>query len=189
MRVTREQAEQNRRAVVDAAGKLFRERGFDGVSLTELMGSVGLTQGGFYKQFQSKDELAVEACDRALEKGADAWKRAAAAAGTNAYAALVERYLTMRHRARVGDGCVFAALAADAARHGDALPRHVEAGMKTYVGILEDALPGAAPDAALAAFSTMVGALLLARAVDDDAYARRILDAASASLLGRGPAA
>jgi TetR/AcrR family transcriptional repressor of nem operon len=101
---------------------------------------------------------------------------------------LVERYLTMRHRARVGEGCVFAALAGDAARHGPELPRHVEAGMKTYVGILADAMPGADPDAALAAFSTMVGALLLARAVDDDAYARRILDAAAASLLGRTPA-
>ncbi|WP_296949346.1 TetR/AcrR family transcriptional regulator [uncultured Massilia sp.] len=187
MRVSREQAEDNRRAVVEAAGKLFRERGFDGVGLNELMGSVGLTHGGFYKQFASKDALALEACERALEKGADGWRRAADAAnaeGKDAYAALVERYLAPGHRANVGTGCAFAALAADAARHGPELPRRFEAGIKTYAAILEDAMPDAAPDAALATFSTMVGALLLARAVEDEDYARRILAAAAASLLG-----
>ncbi len=190
MRVTREQAEENRRAVVEAAGRLFRERGFDGVGLNELMGSVGLTQGGFYKQFTSKDALAAEACEHALEKGAEGWHRAAAAAneaGTDGYQALVARYLTPGHRANVGAGCAFAALAADAARHGRELPRRFEAGVKTYAGILEEAMPDAAPDAALATFSTMVGALLLARAVEDDGYARRILDAAAASLLGDRP--
>jgi TetR/AcrR family transcriptional repressor of nem operon len=187
MRVNRIQAEENRQAVIDAASRLFRERGFDGVGLAELMAAAGLTHGAFYKQFKSKDDLIAQACDRALETGINGWRRAAADAGESAYAALVRRYLTPGHRGRTGTGCVIASLGPDAARHGLALPRHFEAGIKTFVGILDEALrkknPHATPDDALAAFSTMVGALVLARAVGDDAYAHRILDAATARLL------
>jgi len=187
MRVNRIQAEENRQAVIDAASRLFRERGFDGVGLAELMAAAGLTHGAFYKQFKSKDDLIAQACDRALETGINGWRRAAAEAGESAYAALVRRYLTPGHRGRVGTGCVIASLGADASRHGPDLPRHFEAGVKTFVEILGSALrqadPDATPDDALAAFATMVGALVLARAVDDDAYARRILAAAVDRLL------
>jgi TetR/AcrR family transcriptional repressor of nem operon len=187
MRVNRIQAEENRQAVIDAASRLFRERGFDGVGLAELMAAAGLTHGAFYKQFKSKDDLIARACDRALETGINGWRRAAAEAGESAYAALVRRYLTPGHRGRVGTGCVIASLGADASRHGPDLPRHFEAGVKTFVEILGSALrqadPAATPDDALAAFATMVGALVLARAVDDDAYARRILAAAVDRLL------
>jgi TetR/AcrR family transcriptional repressor of nem operon len=187
MRVNRTQAEENRRAVIDAASRLFRERGFDGIGLADLMGAAGLTHGAFYKQFKSKDDLIAQACDRALETGADGWRRAAHDAGEGAYAALVRRYLTPGHRSRVGTGCVFAALGPDASRHGPDLPRHFEAGVKTFVGILDGAMrkadPDATPDDAIAAFATMVGALVLARAVEDEAYARRILDAATTRLL------
>jgi TetR/AcrR family transcriptional repressor of nem operon len=187
MRVNRIQAEENRQAVIDAASRLFRERGFDGVGLAELMAAAGLTHGAFYKQFKSKDDLIAQACDRALETGINGWRRAAAEAGESAYAALVRRYLTPGHRGRVGTGCIIASLGADASRHGPDLPRHFEAGVKTFVEILGNALrqadPAATPDDALAAFATMVGALVLARAVDDDAYARRILEAAVDRLL------
>lgn len=187
MRVNRIQAEENRQAVIDAASRLFRERGFDGIGLAELMAAAGLTHGAFYKQFKSKDDLIAQACDRALETGINGWRRAAAEAGESAYAALVRRYLTPGHRGRVGTGCVIASLGPDVSRHGPDLPRHFEAGVKAFVDILAAALrkadPAATPDDALAAFSTMVGALVLARAVDDDAYARRILEAAVDRLL------
>jgi TetR/AcrR family transcriptional repressor of nem operon len=187
MRVNRIQAEENRQAVIDAASRLFRERGFDGIGLAELMAAAGLTHGAFYKQFKSKDDLIAQACDRALETGADGWRRAAGDAGEGAYAALVRRYLTPGHRGRVGAGCIFAALGPDAARHGPELPRHFEAGVKTFVDILAGAMrkkdPDATPDDALAAFATMVGALMLSRAVEDEAYGRRILDAATSRLL------
>jgi len=187
MRVNRIQADENRRNVIAAASRLFRERGFDGIGLADLMGAAGLTHGAFYKQFKSKDDLIAQACERALADGAATWRHVAAQAGQGAYAALVRRYLTVRHRARVGEGCPVAALGADAARHGPDLPRHFEAGVKAYVDILGDAMRTTQPDAdgddALAAFATMVGALVLSRAVADDAYARRILDAAAARLL------
>jgi TetR/AcrR family transcriptional repressor of nem operon len=187
VRVNRIQAEENRQAVIDAASRLFRERGFDGVGLAELMAAAGLTHGAFYKQFKSKDDLIAQACDRALETGIDGWRRAASEAGESAYAALVRRYLTPGHRARVGAGCIIASLGPDASRHGPDLPRHFEAGVKTFVDILAGALrkakPDATPDDALAAFATMVGALVLARTVEDEAYARRILEAAVDRLL------
>ena len=187
MRVNRTQAEENRQAVIDAASRLFRERGFDGIGLAELMGAAGLTHGAFYKQFKNKDDLIAQACDRALETGADGWRRAATEAGEGAYAALVRRYLTPGHRGRVGAGCIFASLGPDAARHGPDLPRHFEAGVKTFVDILDGAMrkakPDTQPDDALAAFATMVGALMLSRAVEDDAYARHILAAATTRLI------
>jgi len=187
MRVNRIQAEENRQAVIDAASRLFRERGFDGIGLAELMAAAGLTHGAFYKQFKSKDDLIVQACDRALETGINGWRRASAEAGESAYAALVRRYLTPGHRGRKGTGCIIASLGPDAARHGPDLPRHFEAGVKTFVDILDAAMrkkdPNATPDDALAAFATMVGALMLSRAVEDEAYGRRILDAATSRLL------
>lgn len=191
MRVTRAQAEENRKTVIDVASRLFRERGFDGIGLHELMAAAGLTHGAFYKQFASKDALVGEACEHALATGTGTWRRTADAAGADAFATLVTRYLAPAHRDRTGEGCTFAALAADAARHGaQDLPRRFEAGMKANVDILARAMAGAggaAPDkdAALVAVSVMVGALLLSRAVDDEAYSRSILDAAAASLLGR----
>jgi TetR/AcrR family transcriptional repressor of nem operon len=190
MKVSRAQAEENRRTVVETAGKLFREHGVKGVGLADLMGAAGLTHGGFYKQFKSKDDLVAEACDLALDAGADKWTRIvgkAEAGGADPLAALVHHYLSPAHRDRVGEGCALAGLGPDTVRHDPGLRRRFESAIQAYAGILEQAMPGAGAngDAALAALSTLVGALLLSRMVEDEAYSRRILDAAAASLLGR----
>lgn len=192
MRVSREQAEENRRTVIDAAGRLFREHGFDGIGLSDLMSAAGLTHGGFYKQFSSKDDLIVQACDRVLAAGADKWAGVVENADDDhdAFAQLITQYLSRSHRDNVGDGCAFAALGSDAARHGMALRRSFEAGIKSQLEILERAARaspsrGAQSDPVVA-LSTMVGALLLSRVVKDEVLSRRILDAAIGSLLGRG---
>jgi TetR/AcrR family transcriptional repressor of nem operon len=188
MRVSREQAEENRRKVVEAAGRLFKEHGFDGVGLNELMQAVGLTRGGFYKQFASKEDLVVEACECTLAAGAERWRQTADANPADPFEALVARYLTPSHRDRIGEGCAFAALGSDTGRHSEALRASFGAGVKEHLAILQQAAgaspphPGA-PDA-LAAFSTMVGALVLSRMVDDEALSRQLLDSAAASLLG-----
>jgi TetR/AcrR family transcriptional repressor of nem operon len=189
MKVSRAQAEENRRTVVEAAGRLFREHGVKGVGLAELMGAAGLTHGGFYKQFKSKDDLVAEACDQALDDGADKWTRIVAKAetdGADALAALVQHYLSPAHRDRVGTGCALAGLGPDTVRHDPGLRPRFEFAIQDYAGILEQAMQGlgANGDAALATLSTMVGALLLSRMVEDEAYSRHILEAASASLLG-----
>jgi len=188
MKVSRAQAEENRRTVVETAGRLFREHGVKGVGLAELMGAAGLTHGGFYKQFKSKDDLVAQACDQALDVGADKWTRIvgkAQAGGADPLAALVHHYLSPAHRDRVGAGCALAGLGPDTVRHDPGLRQRFESAIQGYAGILEQAMQGDGTngDAALATLSTMVGALLLSRMVEDDAFSRRILEAASTSLL------
>lgn len=193
MKVTRAQAEENRRKVVEAAGRLFRERGVKGIGLAELMSAAGLTHGGFYKQFNSKDDLVSEACGQALAEGPVKWTRIVDAAGKRGeapLAALVKRYLSPSHRERVGEGCALAGLGPDAVRHDAGLRRRFEAAVRAHAQVLEGVIndapsASARADDALAALSTMVGALLLSRMVEDDAYARLILDAAGARLLDR----
>jgi TetR/AcrR family transcriptional repressor of nem operon len=188
MKVTRAQAEENRRMVVESAGRLFKEHGFDGVGLNELMQAVGLTRGGFYKQFASKDELVVEACESTLAAGVERWRQTADASPHDPFAALVRRYLAPAHRERIGEGCAFAALGADTARHADMLRPSFGAGLEAHLALLKQAAqaspshPGSRD--VLAAFSTMVGALVLSRIVDDDDLSRQLLDSATASVLG-----
>ena len=192
MKVTRAQAEENRRTVVETAGRLFREHGVKGVGLAELMGAAGLTHGGFYKQFKSKDELVLEACGHALDTGVDTWTRLvdrAKAGDGDPLAALVHHYLSPAHRDRVGTGCALPGLGPDAVRHDPALRQRFASAVEAHAGILEQAMrtshADASGDAALAALSTMVGALLLSRMVDDAALSNRILEAAQARLLDR----
>lgn len=187
MRVSRAQAEENRRAVIEAAGRLFRERGFDGVGLNDLMGAVGLTQGGFYRQFKSKDDLAVQACHRVLTDSAD---KLAQLLETEAdpLSVIVNRYLSPEHRDLNGEGCIFASLGPDAARHSPDMIRSFEQGIRAYLDVIGQAKASAkhtsSNDPAVM-LSTMVGALLLSRLVEDKTLSAHILDAAAQSLLGR----
>src|ERR671912_699903 len=98
MRVSRIQAAENRQAVINVAGRLFRERGFDGIGLKDLMKGAGLTQGAFYKQFASKDDLAAQASRRALDSAFSRWSAAAAANPKDPLGAVVSFYLSMGHR-------------------------------------------------------------------------------------------
>ncbi|MEJ0038100.1 MAG: TetR/AcrR family transcriptional regulator [Gammaproteobacteria bacterium] len=189
MKVSRAQAEENRRTVVDAAGRLFRKHGFDGIGLSDLMKAAGLTHGGFYKQFKSKDDLVVEACDSALARSAEKWAHVVESAGDDPFARLVSQYLSRGHRDGIDEGCAFAALGSDAARHNKALLGSFEAGIQSHLEILDRAMKasrsrGARNDSAVA-LSTMVGALLLSRVVEDEALSRRILDGAISSLVKR----
>jgi TetR/AcrR family transcriptional repressor of nem operon len=191
MKVTRAQAQANRQAVVEAAGRLFREHGVKGVGLAELMGAAGLTHGGFYKQFESKDKLVAEACGAALAAGALKWTRIAEAAKAAderreaPLAALVRHYLSPAHRDRIGEGCALAGLGPDAVRHDASLRPRFEEAVRAHAEVIERAISpsSTSEDDALAALSTMVGALLLARMVEDEAFSRRILDAAAARVL------
>ena len=187
MRVSRVQAEKNRLAVIDAAARLFRERGFNGIGLDEVMKAAGLTHGGFYKQFKSKDELTVEACDRALATSVEVWAQTVKSAGADPFAALIRSYLSKSHRDDGGKGCPLVALGADAARHSPTLRRSFEAGIKAHLDVLDRTMPAvsgaAARDSSIAALSMMIGALLMSRVVEDKALSRRILDAAARSLL------
>jgi TetR/AcrR family transcriptional repressor of nem operon len=196
MRVTREQAARNRDAVVEAASRLFRERGIGGVGIADIMRESGLTHGGFYGQFASKDDLAGEACARALDASAARWRGIVAGhageSGEGMLAAIAGHYLRAAHLTEAGTGCALPALAADAARDGGAVARAFTEGFLGLEDVLEKALSGEGEEAgdsreasrqrALAALAQMVGALVLARAVDDPALSCEIMSAARLAL-------
>src|SRR5687768_16690857 len=94
MRVSRERAAENRDRIIDAAGRLVRERGFDGIGVANLMKAAGLTHGGFYGNFESKEDLAVEACERVLARTAETWPAMAAKDPDAPLKGLLEQYLT-----------------------------------------------------------------------------------------------
>jgi TetR/AcrR family transcriptional repressor of nem operon len=188
MRVSRAQAEENRQAVINVASRLFRERGFDGIGLKDLMKGAGLTQGAFYKQFASKDDLAAQASRRALESASSRWSDAAAANPENPLAAVVAIYLSMDHRAERMDGCPVVALGSDAARQDPDVKASFEAGIRQYLEMLGSWVREADGEErgrkAMAILSTMVGAMLLSRAVNDKRLSKQFLQAAAKSVMG-----
>jgi TetR/AcrR family transcriptional regulator, transcriptional repressor for nem operon len=189
MRVSRAQAAENRQSVINVASRLFREHGFDGIGLKDLMEAAGLTQGAFYKQFASKDELAARASERALESAFRRCSAAAAANPQNPLGAMIAFYLSMGHREQRGDGCPIVALGADAARQNEDVKATFEAGIRKYLEMLGPWVgePDGddSTDKAMAVLSTMVGAMVLSRAVNDKRLSKRFLQAAAADVLAR----
>ncbi|MFZ5782366.1 MAG: TetR/AcrR family transcriptional regulator [Pseudomonadota bacterium] len=175
MRVTRQQAARNRGRIVAAAARLFRERGFDGVGVDAIMRHAGLTHGGFYGHFASKDALAAEATARALDDSMR-WQD-----GLGSLHELLLQYLSMRHREDRAKGCPVAALGGDVARQGPAARLVLTAGIRAQVsriaGLLKSGTPKARRRQAIATYAGMVGALVLARAVAEPALAEEILAA------------
>ncbi len=183
MRVSRTQAAENRETVINAASRLFREHGFDGIGLKDLMKGAGLTQGAFYKQFASKEDLAAQASKRALESASGRWSAAIAAHPEDPLGAVIAFYLSMEHREEMSDGCPVAALGSDAARQGPDVKASFEAGIKAHLEALRRVVAGtdgqATKDKAMAILAMMVGAVTLARAVNDSDLARAFLDSAA----------
>src|ERR1700704_4938721 len=108
VRVTREQAAAHRQKILDVAGTLFRQHGFDGIGVADIMKRAGLTHGGFYGHFASKDDLAAEITSRVL--GREGWMQRLAGPAKPSLGDVVRRYLSPRHRDDAGRGCLFAAL-------------------------------------------------------------------------------
>ncbi|WP_439495325.1 TetR/AcrR family transcriptional regulator [Bosea sp. (in: a-proteobacteria)] len=192
MRVNRVQAEENRQTVINVASRLFRQHGFDGIGLKDLMQGAGLTQGAFYKQFESKDDLAAQASRRALESASGRWSAAAESNPEDPLSAVVDFYLSMGHCAEKADGCPVVALGSDAARQGPDVKASFEAGIKDYLEMLGSWIGKADADEsdgkAMAILSTMVGAVLLSRAVNDERMSKRFLQAAAESVLSQSSA-
>jgi TetR/AcrR family transcriptional repressor of nem operon len=183
MRVSRIQAAENRQTVINVASRLFRERGFDGIGLKDLMKGAGLTQGAFYKQFGSKEDLAVEASRRALQSASGRWSEAAAQNPDDPLGAVIAFYLSGDHREEKTDGCPIVALGSDAARQSPDVKAAFEAGIKAHLDVLGRFLAGTDDEGsrgkAMAILATMVGAVTLSRVVNDPDLAQALLDAAA----------
>lgn len=189
MRVSRERAALNRERVVDTAARLLREQGYDGVSVTGIMGAAGLTHGGFYARFASKDDLAVQATSRAATVMAAALRSGLDRSRNDPFRTLVEYYVSAHHRGNPGSGCILPALAADALRHNNPEIRAIfTAVIQAYLDELRQLAP-AMPDSARcrppgALLSEMVGAVLLSRAINDDAMAEALIRDVLADMIG-----
>ncbi len=186
MRVSKEQMEENRERILATAAQLFRERGFDGIGVADLMKSAGLTHGGFYGHFASKEDLMAQASTRAVEQVCTFWSGLLEQAPGDPRAVLEQAYLAPRHRDAPGQGCPMAALGADAARQGPGVRRALTEGLVKVLDVLTAAMPGRSKAArrqkALADYASLVGAVVLARAVDDAALSDEILHATAAAL-------
>lgn len=191
MRVSRVQAEQNRQNAVTAASRLFRQHGFDGIGLNGLMAGAGLTKGAFYKQFSSKEDLAVLASTAAVTGASERWKAAAAGRPEDPLGAVLGFYLSADHRDEGMDGCPIVALGADAARQSSQVRETFEIGIKDHLAMLAkwagDAGEAEPSADAIVTLSTMVGAVLLSRVVNDDQLSKQFLDAAARSLAASSP--
>jgi TetR/AcrR family transcriptional repressor of nem operon len=187
MRVTREQAAAHREKILEVASTLFRQHGFDGIGVADIMKRAGLTHGGFYGHFASKKDLAAETCARALAN--ESWMERVAGVSNPSLEAVVLGYLSPRHRDDPGHGCLFAALGSEAVRQPRSVRRAFTEGLRARVDGLRNLLPGRSASArrekALATIAGLVGALMLSRAVDDPALSDEILEATAREFAGR----
>jgi len=177
MKITKAQSQSNRAHIVATASELFRERGFDGVGVAELMAAAGFTQGGFYKHFGSKADLMAEAAANSLAQSlADSAEREVEQ--------FFEVYLSRQHRDHRGGGCTLAALCADAARQSDTLKATFAEGLENTLQALEAkynaAHDGPKEDVRAKMLDSMahaIGAIMLSRACpDDSALADEVLE-------------
>jgi TetR/AcrR family transcriptional repressor of nem operon len=190
MRVSKEQTAHNRRRIVSAAARLFRENGIASSGIDAIARRAGLTHGAFYSQFDSKERVTAEAIRMTLERSRKTLEGIAQGKKKRqAFADIVDAYLTRSHRDSPGEGCLIAALGADIARQPKLVRRGFTRGLKDSLALLADlGSDGGAVhrDAeAIVALSCLAGALILARAVDEEAFSRRILGTVAKRLKSR----
>ena len=192
-RVSRAEAQVHRNQILDAAAEVFRERGFDGVSVAELMAAAGLTHGGFYGHFSSKEALMARAFERAAEQKRTDWREIAGEGKDPKHSRrkFLGHYLSKAHRDQPGSGCPMVALAGDISRHpkggevrvacGAAVRRWAAA--HTTIQPAEASTQPGRRRKALLEVAALVGAVLLARATRGDAISGEILKAVHDQLL------
>ncbi len=185
MRYPKDHKQKTHAQILAAAARAFRAEGI-GVGVSDVMGQAGLTHGGFYAHFASKNALVAEIAEHCLNEMGDRLLEAARGAPADPVDALLAVYLTPEHRDRPDTGCPIPALAGEIARQPAEVRRAFTRALERYIQQLAGTLPGNDPegrtDDALAMLSGMVGAMLLARAIDDPALSQRTLAAAHSRL-------
>ena len=181
MRYPDSHKEETRARVVKAAAAAVRAKGPDGVGVAEIMKEVGLTHGGFYAHFPSKEALVAAAIGEAFEQGRRRFGRITGErAGLEAFAAFVDSYVTMDHRAYPERGCPIATIASDLPRQGAAVRQVFDAGVAGLISRIAAWLPGEEAqerqDLAGSLVAEMAGAVSLSRAVSNDEMAARFLE-------------
>jgi TetR/AcrR family transcriptional repressor of nem operon len=179
VRYPKEQKAETRGRILKAAARLFRESGYDGVGVDAIMNEAGLTAGGFYSHFSSKETLFAEAMATALDPGNTLrTTKSSALSASDPLGALIRGYLSRTHRDAVAGGCPLPALTADVARKSDSTRESYERDFLRYVNEIEALLPESsvpARERALAIVAQCVGGLMLSRAVKNERLSDQIL--------------
>ena len=191
MRKLTDKKTETRERILDAASGLFRRHGVDAVGVDAVMRAAGLTHGGFYGHFPSKEALVGEVAAASLARAATRWEQILDQEGPGGLDTIVRSYLDPAHVSEVGRGCVLATMGADVSRRPGQRPA-IEQSVRRMTEALEQGMAGRnhgdAPDRgadrSLAALATMVGAVMLARLADDPATAEAMLRAARHAVLG-----
>jgi TetR/AcrR family transcriptional repressor of nem operon len=177
MRTTHERKAETRERILAAASRLFRSQGIDAVGVDAIMHAAGLTHGGFYSHFASKEALVGEVSATSLAHSAARWERISEEeAPPAALARIVDGYLDPAHVAAMERSCVLATLGAEVARRRDAHPA-ITASIRRMLDVLTRCLPGRRRQRAFEVLSAMVGAVVLARLCDDPVLADEFLQA------------
>ena len=188
MKITKTQSLANRPHIVETASELFRERGYDGVGVAELMATAGFTQGGFYKHFGSKADLMAEAAENSLSKSLSSTCNLDVPG-------FVNLYVSRDHRDGRGAGCTMAALCGDAARQSDDLKATFASGVENTLAALEEKYTAGLDVTKQGARAKMIdllahaiGAVMLSRACpDDSSLADEILETCRAEIIASLP--
>ena len=179
MRYGSEHKQETRRKILDIAGKRFRKEGVEAVGVASLMADCGLTHGGFYAHFKSKDELVAAALDQGMRDSSDRIF-AHADQSEDRIGAYIRAYLSPRHRDASEAGCTFAALSAELARRTDPARETLNRALEPYIDrigrLLQTTDPASARRQATALFSLLMGSLQLARLTSDRGLSDSILE-------------
>jgi TetR/AcrR family transcriptional repressor of nem operon len=180
VKVSKEAAAANRERILTEAARLFRERGLSGIGVDALTQAAGLTHGSLYSRFGSKDALAAEAITHAFAGTAEKW------GGIESLGKYADAYLSAAHRDAPGEGCTVAALGSEMPRQVSAVRRSFTEGVRRSMGRIANLMPPGRRQRreaeALAFITTLLGTLILARAVDDVEFSDRILAAGRARI-------
>jgi TetR/AcrR family transcriptional repressor of nem operon len=192
MRYSREHKLETHARIVKKASVRLREKGAHGIGVADLMKDAGLTHGGFYAHFNSREALVIEAFAYAMERGTERWRKLAEQTPPDKrLAAIVESYLTPAHRDDPGNGCAIPTLGAEIARESPKTRKAFATKLEQMIDVLAAQIPGLPPKAArkqaMAMIATMMGTMVLARIAGNGEFSDEILAAGRAALVDRAP--
>jgi TetR/AcrR family transcriptional regulator, transcriptional repressor for nem operon len=190
MRYSREHKLETHARIVKKASVRLREKGAHGIGVADLMKEAGLTHGGFYAHFDSREALVIEAFAHAMDRSTERWRKLAEqTAPEKRLAAIVDSYLTSIHRDDPGHGCAIPTLGAEIAREGPKTRKAFAAKLEQMIDMLAAQIPDVPPKAArkqaMAAIATMMGTLVLSRVAGNGEFSDEILGAGRDAVLDR----
>jgi TetR/AcrR family transcriptional regulator, transcriptional repressor for nem operon len=191
MRYSKEHKQETHERIVRKASVRLREKGAHGIGVADLMKEAGLTHGGFYAHFDSREALVIEAFNYAMDRSTERWRKMAEQTPPEKrFAAIVDSYLTTIHRDDPGHGCTVPTLGPEIARESPKTRRAFAAKLNEMIEMMADQVPElprkAARLQAIAALSTMAGALVLSRVAGSGEFSDEILGAGREAVLGAG---